>query len=157
MATSRVQTIIQTLQTALVARSGLAGVTIFRYAATPKAIEATRQSDGRQEWIALANRVPVEPRHPFTTVQIRHDSLTLEGEVVVLLPGIGDDAADDAHTRAAALFAELEDELRTNKSLGLAGLLLTLGGHTHTYGGSDQGRAHFLTFAITVQDRLVSV
>lgn len=148
--TSRVREVVNAYQTLLQSRSGLAGVTVFRYAPSPRDYQALT------EFIVLANRIPVVPTYPLLTVRIVSADMTLEGEIVVILSGAGDDTADAAQARAEALYAEIEDLLTTNKSLGLTSVLATVGDYRHVYGGTDQQRAHKLEFQTAVTARQTS-
>lgn len=148
--TSQIRSIITDLHTALEARAGLAGVTVFRYAPSPKALEGIR------EHIVLAQRISGVQTFPFATKQIKHDDFTLHGVIYVEKPGAGDDVADEAHARAEALLAEIEAEIQVDPMIGREHDVMELTNYEHTYGADDRGRLHSMTFEIECTARMFS-
>lgn len=148
--TSQIRSILTDLHTLLVARAGLAGVTVFRYAPSPRALE------GLREWVILATKVTGAQTFPFASNQIKHDSFTLAGVIYVEKPGAGDEIADDGHARAEALLAEIEDAIRADPSIGRSNTEVQIGSYEHTYGADDRGRMHSLTFEIECTARMIS-
>lgn len=148
--TSQIRSVITDLHTLLEARAGLAGVTVFRYAPSPKALE------GLREHIILAIRVSGAQEFPMATKYVKYDAFTLHGVIYVEKPGAGDEIADDAHARAEALLAEIEAEIQVDPSLGRANTEVQLGGYEHTYGADDRGRLHSMTFDLDCRARMVS-
>ena len=148
--TSQVRSIITDLHTLLEARAGLAGVTIFRYGPSPRAL------DGLREHIVIATRVSGTQTFPAATNRLKYDEFTLYGVVYVEQPGAGDEVADDAHERAEALLAEIEDAIRADPSLGRANTEVQIGGYEHTYAADDEGRMHALAFELDCRARMFS-
>ena len=104
---------------ALRARPGLVGVQIMS-APIDKAIielEAITVVDVDAE---------EEERTMGNPTQGRDETYFLEGVLQVLASGEGEDAAVEARDRAAAIFAEVETEIRENPDMGLNA---TQGGH----------------------------
>lgn len=149
-ATSQIRSIITDLHTLLEARTGLSGVTVFRYAPSPKALE------GLREHIVIATRVSGAQEFPAATKYLKYDNFTLHGVIYVEKPGAGDDVADTAHARAEALLAEIEAQIQADPSIGRANTEVQLGSYEHTYGADNRGRLHSMTFEIDCTARMVS-
>lgn len=148
--TSQIRSIITDLHTLLEARAGLAGVTVFRYAPSPRALE------GLREWIVLATRAPRTEDYPMLSPTIKDENFSLHGVVYVEKPGAGDDVADEAQARAEVLLAEIAAQLITDLSLGRTDTTVKLVGAEHTYGADDRGRQHSLAFELECWARLIS-
>ena len=148
--TSQIRSIVGDLYDLVSARAGLAGVTVFRYAPSPRAIE------GLREHIVLATRISGAQEFPMATKQIKYDAFTLHGVIYVEQPGAGDDIADAAHARAETLLAEIEAEIQPDPSLGRANTEVQLTNYEHVYGADEDDRLHSLTFEIECMARLVS-
>lgn len=149
-ATSQIRSIITDLHTALELRAGLAGVTVFRYAPSPKALE------GLREHIVLATRVSGVQEFPAATKMLKYDTFTLHGVIYAEKPGAGDDVADTTHARVEALLAEIEAQIQSDPSLGRSNTEVQLTNYEHTYGADDRGRLHQMAFEIDCRARMVS-
>lgn len=148
--TSQIRTVVTALYDLLVARPALSGVTIFRYAPSPRDAEA-------REYVALATRVDGVQRYEHATNRVKRDTYTLRGELFVQINGAGDAVADEAHARAEVLLAEIEAALQSNVTLGQGHTTTAeLGDYEHVYGGDDSHRNHLTRFAVDVNQRLVS-
>ena len=110
---SQVKTVLDALSTRLALRAGLADARIYTYVPPP----SVQLEVGT--YITLAVRVSGRQEYPYAARTIKRDRFTIDGEIIVLVPGAGDDAASTAMTRAEGWFAEIEDEIRTDPSLGL--------------------------------------
>lgn len=148
--TSQIRSIITDLHTLLEARAGLSGVTVFRYAPSPKALE------GLREHIVLASRISGAQEFPMATKQIKYDRFTLHGVIYVEKPGAGDDVADTAHERAEALLAEIEAEIQPDPSIGRTNTEVELTNYEHVFGADDRGRLHSLSFELECTARMFS-
>jgi hypothetical protein len=148
--TSQVRSIITDLHTRLESRGGLAGVTVFRYAPSPKALE------GLREHITLALRIDGVQEFLFASHYIKNDVFTLHGVIYVEMSGAGDDIADATHARAEALLAEIEAELQVTPMIGRDHDTLELTNYEHTYGATADDRLHSLTFEIECTARMIS-
>lgn len=146
--TSKVSAVLVALRDALLARGGLAGVTVF---ALPQRVD-----DLGREYIVLATEIPGEQSYPFLGTSNKDEELFLNGVLGVTLPGNGDAVALDALDRALALYGEMEDELRTDPQVGGTARLAELTEFRHSQGALDAGRYHEMSFTIRVQTRLTS-
>ena len=146
--TSMVIQVIEALQARLQARPGLAQVNVFALPQGPQ--------DLGREYIVLATRIPGRQEFPFASKAIKNDAFTLNGVVGRMEPGKGDTAALAAMGRVMDLFAEIEDALRTDPSLGGLDVTAQIGGYEHSPGATDVGRVHEMTFEVRVDARLVS-
>lgn len=148
--TSQIRSIITDLHALLTARAGLSGVTVFRYAPSPKALE------GLREHVVIATRVTGAQEFPAATKALKYDRFTLHGVIYVELPGAGDGVADTAHARAETLLAEIEAEIQADPSIGRANTEVQLSSYEHSYGADDRGRLHSMTFQIDCTARMFS-
>lgn len=105
--TSRLFDALDNFAAALALRSGLSGVQI---ATGPLGGESARESI--QFFTGRDNQDHV------TTGRRRESTFSLDGAVWVLKPGKNETVIKAARDRAQALLAEIEDELRTDPSIG---------------------------------------
>jgi len=148
---SQVKTVLDALSTRLALRAGLADARIYTYVPPP----SVQLEVGT--YITLAVRVSGRQEYPYAARTIKRDRFTIDGEIIVLVPGAGDDAASTAMTRAEGWFAEIEDEIRTDPSLGLGSYVVTqIGDYEHLYSGNDRGRVHGLRWSLDAQVEMVS-
>lgn len=148
--TSQIRSIVGDLYTLVTAQAGLDGVTVFKYAASPRELEPL------DEYIVLATRISGTQEFPAATKYLKYDTFTLFGEIWLSQPGAGDAIADDAHERAEELLAEIEAVLQSDPSLGRANTEAELTSYTHTYGAGEDDRLHLLAFEIECRARMVS-
>ena len=146
--TSMVIAVLQALQARLQARPGLSGVRVFALPQGPQ--------DLGREYIVLATRIPGRQEFPFASKAIKNDAFTLNGVIGRVEPGKGDEAALGSMQRVMDLFAEIEDALRVDPSLGGLDVTAQVEGYEHSPGATDAGRVHEMTFEVRVDARLMS-
>ncbi|HQV45058.1 MAG TPA: hypothetical protein PK478_02845 [Nitrospira sp.] len=148
---SQVKTVLDALAARLALRAGLSAARVFTYVPPPSV-----QSEVGT-YITLAVRVSGRQEYPYAAKTIKRDRFTIDGEIIVLQPGAGDEAAAAAMTLAESWFAEIEDEVRTDPSLGLGSYVVTqIGDYEHLYSGNDRGRIHGLRWSLDAQVEMVS-
>lgn len=149
--TSQIGAVIQQIYDTLSARPGLAGVRIFRRAASP------RDLSEQDELLVIAQRVTGEQEFPFASKRVKRDDIRLESVIYVRMSGADDDAADDVHTRVEEIFGEVEDALRTDPGLTRNGkTILQVTTYEHTFSGDDSHRIQSLAFTISGLENMVS-
>lgn len=149
--TSQVKTVLDALASRLSSRAGLAGVRIFTFVPPP----STQVEVG--SYVTLAIRITGRQEFPYAARTLKRDEFRIDGEIIVLQPGAGDDAAAAAMTQAEEWLAEIEDEVRSDPSLGLGSRVVAqIGDYEHLYTGNDRGRIHGLRYSIDVRVEMVS-
>ena len=149
--TSRVGEIVSALHARLTARPALVDVTIHTYVQAPSKLAEA------DDYITIVNRIVGAQRFPYATKTIKHDNFSIEGEIICLEPGAGDETAQVAMDRALSYLAEIEDELRTDPSLGFPRMVVAkLTDYEHLYAANDRGRLHGLRYTIEVDAEMVS-
>lgn len=145
--TSTVPALLTALKAALDVRAGLAGVVVTTApSGEPLPYESIQWfgTNEDQSWAALGNRR-------------RSETYTLRGGIFCQQRGGGDTVWDAVRTRAYAILAELEDELRTNPTLGLGSRVVAqLVSANLDQGAQDNGRWAALDLAVAVSAELVS-
>jgi hypothetical protein len=92
------------------------------------------------------DKITVEAsRLTFTTIE---EGLTVEGVVFVHASGSGDAAASSAEDRAAAIFAEIETEIRGDETIAAAAFDSALTTYESQPGFDEQGRWSQLSFTL---------
>jgi len=100
-------------------------------------------TDDSQAWGALGNRR-------------RTETYTVRGMTGVVVPGGGEDTADQARARVYAILAVLEDYLRTHVSVGDTVLRAQLTSANLTQGYAKEGRWAALEITIEAYTELTS-
>ena len=95
--TSQVKTVLDALASRLSSRAGLAGVRIFTFVPPP----STQVEVG--SYVTLAIRITGRQEFPYAARTLKRDEFRIDGEIIVLQPGAGDDAAAAAMTRPMGL------------------------------------------------------
>lgn len=149
--TSQVLDVITQIHTTLSARPGLEGVAIFKRAVSPRDMAAN------DEYIVVAVGVSGTQEYPFATSNIKRDDAAIRSLIFVRQSGGGDDIAEDVDERVHALFAEVEDALRSDPSLTREGRsILQITDYVHRYAGDDSNREQSLEFTIDLNEFMVS-
>lgn len=148
--TSQIGALIEEIHDTLSARAGLEGVSIFKYAISPR--DATER-----EYIVIASRVTGAQRFPMATKNVKYDEADITAVIFVSQSGGGDDTAAAVDERVHELFAEVEDALRSDPSLTRTGRsIIEIREYEHTYSGDDSNRGQTMEFTIHVFERMVS-
>lgn len=148
MSDSSINTVIPALQTLLLNRPGLAGVSITEGPAEPSVM-------AREELIQILDAVGDQHVHALNkTTQPRQE----EYDLSVVISVVGETRSDQAtlRARAFALLAEITQQLRSDPSLGLAGqVYAAIVGHiAYTARANDSSRESAIDFNISVVARL---
>lgn len=148
--TSTVPLVLDTLKSLLDARkalggNGLAGVTILTAPSGDPDIPESIQFYGvfeNQEWKSLGG-------------QRRQENYPLQGDIVIVRRGAGEDKAKEARNRAYAILLELETVLRQDPTLAIGPRTdVQLGTANLIQGWQDNGRIATIEFTIDVKAEL---
>lgn len=147
--TSTMASVITAAQQALRGRGGLAGVTV---ASGPRALK-----DLGMEWIVLAVTVELTQRFAAASSRYKEERYTLRNTLHTEAPGADETLMAAVRDRGVALLAEVEDEVRTNMTLGVAGVLtVQLSAAELRQGYTDTGWVVEIDFGLDVHARLIS-
>lgn len=148
--TSTVPVVLDTLKSLLEARkalggNGLEGVTIVTAPSgdpdIPESIQFYGVFEG-QGWKSLGG-------------QRREETYPLEGDIVIVRRGAGEDKAKEARDRAYTILLELETVLRANPTLGIGPRTdVQLATANLIQGWQDNGRVASIEFTIGVKAEL---
>lgn len=139
MATSVIQTLRSNLRTQLVARANLASVQVTRYTASAEDADwdegiSLGQATADQDWLDVGGG--------------REEVINLDFHIWVRKYGDGDTVAAAAETRALALLAEIESQLRTDITVNGAVLRAEVASYSIDVTAGDQQRIATLTGVI---------
>lgn len=148
MSDSSINTVIPTLQTLLLARPGLSGVSVTEGPAEPSVM-------AREELIQILDATGEQTVHALNrTTQPRQEEYDLN----VVISVVGETRSDQATLRARAfvLLAEVTQQLRTDPSLGIAGqVYAAIVGHiAYTARANDSSRESAIDFNVHIVARL---
>ncbi len=145
--TSSVHAFKNALVDGLLARSGLAGIQVVSAPLISK--DAARESiqlgdvDGEQEWSALGKLA-------------REERYTVDVMVWVLRPGSDEADFREVRARAFAIFAEVEDFLRADPTVGQIARVSAIRRPEVTEGANPEGRVCRIDFQVAFERRLPS-
>jgi len=149
--TRRVNEVLDALAGRLAARAGMNGVALFKFVQPASLMEEIGSS------VTLAVRITGRQEFPYASKTIKRDEFTIQGEIIALAPGAGDDAAEAAMEQAETWLAEIEDELRADPTLGLGSRVTAqLTDYEDLFTGNTRGRIHGLRYSIDVRVEMVS-
>ena len=150
-ATSVLPDLLDAIQAGLDARAGLNGVTVLSGPADA--------DDLGREYIALGLNDPeisIPQRPGAQTVNYRKESISIPCELRANQPGKGETNIRAARDRAFALFAEVEDWVRSNKTAGLSAVdALHITNARANQGADDNGRFVVIKFDLDAQTSLI--
>jgi len=147
--TSTIPNLLNTLQERLAARSGLAGVQIVSAPLGPQstALESIQFGgvvESEQTVASLGNRR-------------RTESYQVHGIIWIAKSGAGEQTIRAARDRAYELFAELEDELRADHTVGGTVIRGEIGENALDQGLSEQGaRVARITYILNIETQLIT-
>lgn len=149
--TSQSLSVISDLYDLLSVQDGLSGVAMFRMA------PGERDAEGLREYITIANSVTdIERVPPYLHPSDRNETFTINGRIVVVVPGAGDDVAFEAMRRALELFAEVDRAVRTDITLGRSqGDEVEPKPSEHLMGANEIGRVHQMDIRFECKTRLI--
>lgn len=150
-ATSVLPDLLDAIQAGLDARAGLDNVTVLSGPADA--------DDLGREYIALGLNDPeisIPQRPGAQTVSYRKESISIPCELRANQPGKGEGSIRAARDRAFALFAEVEDWVRSNKTAGLSAVdALHITNARANQGADDNGRYVVIKFDLDAQTSLI--
>lgn len=150
--TSALPDLLDALQDALASRPGLADVAVLSGPADA--------DDLGKEYVTLALLNPpvaLPQRYAGMNVQYKKEDLRIRCECRANQPGKGEDNLRLARRRVFAIFGEVEDELRTNPTLGLPAVdVAQVEDAEFQQGADDQGRIAVIEFSIIATTSLIS-
>lgn len=145
MATSTVPAVLDALRTALDARPGLDGVSIFTGPAGDEAgLESIEFFDVEDWSLEFANLGGSK----------RDEEYSLQGFVWIVKPGAGETTIKAARDRAIAIYIEIESQLRTDPKVGERLLWALPNTARLTQRMSDKGRVAILEFTVRCKARI---